>query len=219
MGWLMLIALGALLIAGMWKFGRFDRAALQFLAAGILLAMAGYAWQGSPGLAGKPLPPPKRQQLADTEFSKLRGDMLGEVDAASRWLTLAEMYQREGDTQSAANVIRSGLRSNDKDADLWVGLGNALVIHADGMMTPAAELAFRRAERIAPEHPGPKFFYGLALAQTGKLDEAERMWRGLLASGPADAAWRPSVEAQLAALAQTRAMQGMAAPQGGVQQR
>jgi cytochrome c-type biogenesis protein CcmH/NrfG len=42
------------------------------------------------------------------------------------------------------------------------GLGNALVLHADGMMTPAAELAFQRAAKLAPDHPGPKFFYGLA---------------------------------------------------------
>jgi cytochrome c-type biogenesis protein CcmH/NrfG len=219
MGWLALLILAALLIAAMWKLGRFDRPSLQFLASGILLAMAGYAWQGSPGLAGKPLPPPKRQNLPDSQFAKLRGDMLGQVDSASHWLTLAEMYQREGDTQNGANVIHAGLRANPRDADLWVGLGNALVIHADGMMTPAAELAFRRAENIAPDHPGPKFFYGLALAQTGKFDEAERMWRGLLASAPADASWRPSVEAQLQALAQSRAMQGMAPPPGGLQQR
>ena len=45
-------------------------------------------------------------------------------------------------------------------------------------MTPSAELAFRRAAQIAPEHPGPKFFFGIALAQGGKFDEAERIWRG-----------------------------------------
>ena len=219
MGWLALLVLAALLIAAMWKLGRFDRPSLQFLASGILLAMAGYAWQGSPGLVGKPLPPPKRESLPDSQFAQLRGDMLGQVDSASRWLTMAEMYQREGDTQNGANIIRAGLRANPRDADLWVGLGNALVIHADGMMTPAAELAFRRAEGIAPDHPGPKFFYGLALAQTGKFDDAERMWRALLASAPADASWRPSVEAQLQALAQSRAMQAMAPPQGGLQQR
>ena len=71
-------------------------------------------------------------------------------------------------------MIRAGLRSDPDNADLWVGLGNALVVHADGMMSPAAELAFQRAAQIAPDHPGPQFFYGLALAQGGKYDEAER---------------------------------------------
>jgi cytochrome c-type biogenesis protein CcmH/NrfG len=91
-----------------------------------------------------------------------------------------------------------------------VGLGNALILHADGMMTPAAELAFQRAAKIAPDHPGPKFFYGLALAQGGKFDEAEAIWRDLLANAPADAEWRPMVEERLAMLRQARAASGMA---------
>lgn len=219
MGWLILAALSALVVAALWKLGKFDRPSLQLVIAGILLAMAGYAWQGRPGLAGKPLPPPERQEVPDSDFAQMRGGMMGEFDTASRWLTIAESYQREGDTKGGVDVIRSGLRAHPRDSDLWVGLGNALVIHADGMVTPAAELAFRRAEGIAPRHPGPKFFYGLALAQTGRFDDAEGMWRQLLATAPGDASWRPTIEAQLAALAQARAMQAMAAPEGGLQQR
>jgi cytochrome c-type biogenesis protein CcmH/NrfG len=98
------------------------------------------------------------------------------------------------------------------DPDLWVGLGNALVIHADGMMTPAAELAFQRASKIAPDHPGPKFFYGLALAQGGKFDEAESLWRTLLTSAPPETSWRPMVEERLAMLAQARGAAAGAMP-------
>ena len=78
------------------------------------------------------------------------------------------------------------------------------------MITPAAELSFRRAERLEPNHPGPKFFYGLSLAQSGKPQEAERIWTELVANAPADAEWRPMVEANLAALAQS----GVATPEG-----
>jgi cytochrome c-type biogenesis protein CcmH/NrfG len=179
---------------------------LQLLAAALLIAFAGYAWQGRPSLAGKPVPPPVRQKLPDSEFAEERGAMLGQVDAASRWLTIADMYHRSGDTQSAAGAIRAGLKGRPRDPDLWVGLGNALVIHADGMMTPAAELAFQRAARLAPDHPGPKFFYGLALAQGGKFDEAEAIWRNMLQNAPATAEWRPMVEERLAVLAQAKAL-------------
>jgi cytochrome c-type biogenesis protein CcmH/NrfG len=205
MGWLLLLLIAAVVFGLLWRFGRFDRAALQLLAAALLVASAGYAWQGRPSLGGKPVPPPVRQSLPNSDFADARGNMLGEVDAASRWLTIADMYHRLGDTQSAAGAIRAGLKGRPKDADLWVGLGNALVLHADGMMTPAAELAFQRAAKLAPDHPGPKFFYGLALAQGGKLDEAEKLWRGMLASAPDDADWRPMVEQRLAMLAQARA--------------
>jgi cytochrome c-type biogenesis protein CcmH/NrfG len=80
-------------------------------------------------------------------------------------------------------------------------------------MTPAAELAFQRAAKLAPDHPGPKFFYGLALAQGGKFDEAETVWRNLLASAPTDAGWRSMVEERLAMVAQAKAAgAGMMAP-------
>src|SRR3546814_4192640 len=106
---------------------------------------------------------------------------------------------------NAAGVIGSALREHPNNADLWVGLGNALVLHADGLMTPAAELAFQRAAAIAPDHPGPKFFYGLALAQGGKFDEAEAIWRNVLATAPPDASWRPMIEERLAMLEQAKA--------------
>ena len=205
MGWILILLFSVGVFAALWRFARFDRTALQLLASALLIAMAGYAWQGRPGLAGKPVPPPVRQNLPDSAFAETRQDMLGRVDTAARWLTIADMYHRSGDTQSAAGVIRSAIRAHPGDPDLWVGLGNALVVHADGMMTPAAELAFQRAARIAPDHPGPKFFYGLALAQGGKFDEAEALWRGLLAGAPADAEWRPMVEERLQMLAQAKA--------------
>jgi cytochrome c-type biogenesis protein CcmH/NrfG len=204
MGWLLIVILAAVVLLALWRFGRFDRAALQFVGAGLLLAMAGYAWQGRPGLPAKLPPPPVRQQLPESEFAENREAMLGRFDSAAQWLTLAESYQRSGDTRSGVGIIRSGLRKSPRDADLWVGLGNALVIHADGMMTPSAELAFRRAAEIAPEHPGPKFFYGLALAQGGKFDEAEAIWREILETAPPDASWRPMVEERLAMIGQLR---------------
>jgi cytochrome c-type biogenesis protein CcmH/NrfG len=211
MGFLLLLALAVITLILLWKFGKFDRNALQLLSAALLVAAAGYAWQGNPGLSGRPVPPPVRQKLPDTAFAETRESMLGTFDSASQWLTLAESYQRSGDTQGAAEIIGSGLRKDPNNPDLWVGLGNALVIHADGTMTPSAELAFRRASTLAPEHPGPKFFFGLALAQGGKYDEAESLWRGLLQTAPPDASWRPMVEERLGMLAQARgaAMGGM----------
>ncbi len=206
MGWLLILLFALLLFAALWRFARFDRVALQLVAAALLLALAGYAWQGRPTLAGRPVPPPVRQSLPDTAFAKAREGMLGQVDVAARWLTIADSFHRSGDTETAVGVIRAGIRAHPRDADLWVGLGNALVLHGDGMMSPAAELAFQRASALAPEHPGPKFFYGLALAQGGKIDEAEHIWRALLQTAPADAEWRPMVEERLALVAQARAV-------------
>ena len=207
MGWVVMLVLALATAAGLWWFVRRDTAALQFLAAALLLALAGYAWQGRPDLSGRPKPPPARGSVPDSEFAETREDMLGRFDTAARWLTIAEGYQRRGDTQSGAQLIRSALREHPENADLWVGLGNALVIHNDGMMSPAAELAFRRASRIAPDHPGPRYFYGLALAQGGQFDQAEAIWRSLIAEAPPEAEYRTMIEERLQVLQQQRMMQ------------
>jgi cytochrome c-type biogenesis protein CcmH/NrfG len=209
-GWALILLLALAALLALWRFARLDRTTLQFVASALLLGMAGYAWQGSPDLAGSPKPPRARQTLPDSEFASVRQDLLGRFDTADRWLTIADSYQRGGNSRDAAGVIRAGLRAHPRDADLWVGLGNALVIHADGMMNPAAQLAFRRAAEIAPDHPGPRFFYGLALAQGGRLDEAERVWRELLASAPPSAIWRGAIEQRLAMIAEARAMGAVA---------
>ena len=73
------------------------------------------------------------------------------------------------------------------------------------MMSPAAQLAFQRAAALAPDHPAPRFFYGLALAQGGNYDAAERIWRELVANAPPDAPYRRIVEERLRALEQARA--------------
>ena len=206
MGWVIILSLALATAGGLWFFLRRDIGALQFLGAALFLALAGYAWQGHPGLTGRPKAAPERQRLPDSEFAQTRERLLGRFDRAAVWLTMAEGYQRRGDTQSGVAIIRSGLRDNPNDPDLWVGLGNALVIHNDGLMSPAAQLAFQRAARIAPDHPGPRYFFGLALAQGGNFDEAERIWRQLIAEAPEGAEYRTMIEERLQALRQQRAM-------------
>jgi cytochrome c-type biogenesis protein CcmH/NrfG len=205
MSWIVMLLLAAAVFVAVWRFGRLDRAGLQILGAALLLAVAGYAWQGRPDLAGSPKRPVEHKAVPESAFASMRGTMLGRFDSADRWLTMAEAYSRDGDTRSAADIIRAGLKAHPDNATLWVGYGNALVMHAGGLMTPAAQLAFDRAAKLAPDHPGPKFFYGLSLAQSGRLAEAEKVWRDLLATAPPDAQWRAQVEGQLQLLEQARA--------------
>ncbi|MDT9597777.1 tetratricopeptide repeat protein [Sphingosinicella rhizophila] len=205
MGWPIVLFMVFAILGGLWRIGGLDRPSLQFVGAALLLGMAGYAWQGRPILAGKPTPPVVEREVPDSEFAKMRAGLLGRFDNAAHWLTISEVFQRRGDSESAAKVIQAGLREHPRDPDLWVGLGNALVIHGGGLMNPAAELAFQRAARLAPDHPGPKFFYGLALAQAGRFDEAERIWRAMLAAGAPGAEWRPMVEERVRAIERARA--------------
>ncbi len=204
--WLLIAALGLVVLTALWRLARLDRNTLQFVASALLLALAGYAWQGSPGLAGSPKRGVAVQTTGDGGIAELRRQMMGRFDAADRWLIIADSRLQRGDTRGAADAAAAGARRRPGNGHLWVGLGNALVAHAGGLLTPASELAYRRALKSWPEHPGPKFFYGLALAQNGQFDAAERLWVEALAAAPPDASWRPEVEAQLQLLRRTKAM-------------
>lgn len=60
MGWLFVIGLAVLAWLTLWRSGRAPLAALEIIGAALLLAIAGYGWQGSPGMPGKPVSAPIR---------------------------------------------------------------------------------------------------------------------------------------------------------------
>ena len=166
-------------------------AILTLAAAALMLGAAGYVLQGRPGLAGSPhlaerRPPP-------VALTTARKALMGQFTAADTWMTISEGYASRGQTQDAVGVMNSAIRARPTDYALWVGLGNALADHA-GTLTPAAQFAFARAAELAPGHPAPLFFLGLAEARSGQPAKALERWREILASAPADASWRPLVE-------------------------
>ena len=206
MGWLVMLLLAAAVLLGLWRWVRRDMGALQFLAAALLLAFAGYAWQGQPGVAGAPKAQAKDEALPDSDFTQLRRELLGEFDAAGPWLTTAEALSRGGNTLSAAHMIRGQLDKNPRDMDLWLGYADILLQHAGGMLTPASEMAFNRAAQVAPDHPAPRFFYALALARMGQFEAAEQYFQQVLTVPQLTENWRNVVARARETSAQMQAM-------------
>jgi cytochrome c-type biogenesis protein CcmH/NrfG len=195
-GWLSIALLAAVTLGGLRLLG-LRGAMLQLAAAALLFGGAGYALQGRPGLAGSPRHVAAAR--APLPLTGARRALMGQFNSADRWITIAEGYASRGDTRSAAGVLGSAVREHPTDAFLWVGYGNALFDHA-GALTPAARGAYARALELAPDHPAPHFFYGLALARSGDREGALAQWQGILATAPADASWRPLVEGGISAL-------------------
>ena len=181
---------------------------LQLSGAALLFGAAGYAMDGRPGLESAPRT--AEEGRAPIPLTNLRHAFFGKFGPTEHWLLISESFARRGRTREAAGVLESAVREHPGDPVLWVGLGNALADHA-GMLTPASELAFRRANELAPEHPAPRFFYGLALARSGDTGDALTIWRELLANAPANASWRPVVEDTVAAVEGPRRKQPQAA--------
>jgi cytochrome c-type biogenesis protein CcmH len=188
---LVIVATGALRLLGM------KGPLLQLGGAALLFGCAGYALQGHPGLAGSP----RQAQMPEppAPVTEIRHAFFGNFSGEESWLRISEGLARTGDTEDSVNVLQNAVGKYPADPQLWIGLGNALVDHA-GVLTPASEYAYRRATELAPGHPAPLFFMGLALARSGDRDGALAAWKQVLASAPADAEWRPMVEQAVAAL-------------------
>jgi cytochrome c-type biogenesis protein CcmH len=123
---------------------------------------------------------------------------------------MSEALARDGKAEDSVGILQNAVRRYPGDPQLWIGLGNALVDHSQGL-TPPAELAYRRAAELVPGHPGPSFFYGLALARSGDSQAAVTIWKRILERAPKDASWRPLLEQGVAALSKPSA----AKPQAG----
>ena len=195
-GWVVLALLVAAALAGLWLLG-VRGAMLKLGGAALLVGASGYAMQGRPGTPG--VPTTAGQASQSVPLTQARHAFFGEFGPTEHWLLMSEQMARRGNSADAAGILRSGIREHPGDPALWVGLGNALVDHARGM-TPAAELAFARAEQVAPGHPAAPFFRGLAFVRSGDPVRAVAIWREVLAKAPADASWRPLVEDGVAAI-------------------
>lgn len=198
-GWFIALGLAAVSFVALLLIGRLPRSAREVTAAALLIGLAGYAWQGQPAQPGAP------RQAADAkgsdfdeELAERRRGIAERYGPAAQWLMLSDGLARQGKSQEAANVLVSGLRSTPRDANLWIGLGNALVAHDGRAITPASRFAFEKALILDPASPAPRYFYGLAMARAGELQGARDMWAPLAAGAPKDSAIKAELEANIA---------------------
>lgn len=98
-------------------------------------------------------------------------------------LNLIEALLHRGDRQEAQLEIGRLPDSIYDTADAQLTLG--LMLHAVGDIDPAM-ICYRRCLELRPGDPLARRNLAAALQQAGRLDEAEPLWRGLLADAPED---------------------------------
>lgn len=174
------------------------RSGYEAVAAALVLGIAGYALQASPGIPAAPKPATQKIAGNAAALVEARQTLDGERGpAGDNFLVIGDALARNGRFADAAGVMLGAVRKNPKDGDAWLGIANSLVGHADGQITPASLYAFQRAADADPASPGPPFFLGMALAQSGRLAEGRALWAELLERSPADAPWREDLEQRL----------------------
>jgi cytochrome c-type biogenesis protein CcmH len=192
---LLALGLGAMMLRG--SFARRPR--VLIVAAALALGLAGYALDGQPGLAASPAPRMTPDRDSTSEFEASRKALLANAGDVGAWLTFSDALIREGQSKDAIDGLQVALRAMPDSADLWVGLGQAMTMHAGGFVTPAARLAFDRANVLDPQNPAPHYFLGLAWLQAGDAKSALAEWQALRAKSPADAPWLPDLDRKIQA--------------------
>ncbi|MEM8827076.1 MAG: hypothetical protein AAGD40_09180, partial [Pseudomonadota bacterium] len=169
-------------------------------AVAFVLALGGgaYVVAGQPRLpsAAAVAPPAPAGNSARQEAA--RQTLMANPGDVAAWAAFSDTLIADGRSTEAVEGLRLAVRSLPESADLWVQLGSALTAHADGIVTPAARLAYDRAATIAPAHPAPPYFIGLSELQAGSPGTALEVWRPLAGRTPDGAPWQADLERKIA---------------------
>jgi cytochrome c-type biogenesis protein CcmH len=166
-----------------------------------IVAVGFYLWLGSPQLGDFPLA--GRTRVA--EPSQPLENLLAQVEAhleqnptdGRGWNVLAPVLARLGRYDEAIRAFRNSITYNGDSAERRSDLGEAVAGAAGGVVTSEAKAEFERAVALSADDPKANYFLGLAAEQDGRSADAAAIWRGMLAKAPANAPWRPAVQAAL----------------------
>jgi cytochrome c-type biogenesis protein CcmH len=167
-----------------------------------IAAVTFYLALGSPRLGDFPLA--SRTRTADV--NQPLDNMVAQVEAhleknpadGRGWTVLAPVLARLGRYDDAVRAYRNAITYAGDSAERRSDLGEALAGAAGGVVTAEAKAEFERAVAQSADEPKASYFLGLAAEQDGRQADAAAIWRGMLAKAPADAPWRPLIEAALA---------------------
>ncbi|MEE4349985.1 MAG: cytochrome C biosynthesis protein [Pacificimonas sp.] len=191
---LALAVVAALVVLVIWR----ADGSLLWAALTLIAGVAAYALTGAPQLAGAPAPTyAEAEAAADVDVERLRGQLASDPANTQLWGAFARALidaDRGIEAVEGLNFAASTLPPN---ADLQVELGTALMMHAGGVITPAAQLAFGRASELDPDHPAPLYFLGMAHLQSGEPARAIEAWQTLAARTPPGAPWEADLTRKL----------------------
>src|SRR5204863_6185827 len=164
-----------------------------------IAAVMFYLALGSPRLGDFPLA--SRTRTADV--NQPLDNMVAQVEAhleknptdGRGWTVLAPVLARIGRYDDAVRAYRNSITYAGDSAERRADLGEALAIAAGGVVTAEAKAEFERAVAQNVGEPRAHYYLGLAAEQDGRQADAAAIWRAMVARAPADAAWRPVVEA------------------------
>ncbi|AZV78075.1 c-type cytochrome biogenesis protein CcmI [Parasedimentitalea marina] len=101
--------------------------------------------------------------------------------------------------QAKQNYIR--IMSGDIEAKDHAEAAELMIMAAGGYVSLEAEAELRRALERDGGNGAARYYWGLMLGQIGRPDMAYQIWAETLQTGPANAPWIPTIQAQIAEMA------------------
>jgi cytochrome c-type biogenesis protein CcmH len=83
---------------------------------------------------------------------------------------------RRGRYADAAEILLGAVKASPRGSEGWLALGDALYAHAGGVLTPAAALAYDRADRAGLASFAARPLAAEAMERSGRLELASQ-WR------------------------------------------
>lgn len=181
-------------------------AALAVLAVPVV-AVPLYLQVGSPRLPDVPLQVRLDNAEASGDYeallAKVEKHLAENPDDLKGWEVLAPAYHRVQRYDDAARAYENILRLSAPSAEVLAKYAEALTLASGGKVTDMARVAAMQALALDPKLPMARFYAALALKQGGQTAEAAKAFEAFLADSPADAPWRPMLEAELKSIGET----------------
>jgi cytochrome c-type biogenesis protein CcmH len=166
-----------------------------------VVAVTLYLALGSPQLGDFPLATRARTADAGQPLANLVAQVEAHLEKnptdGRGWNVLAPVLSRLGRYDEAVRAYRNSITYGGDSAERRSDLGEALTGAAGGVVTAEAKAELERAVAQNADDPKANYFLGLAAEQDGRNGDAASIWRAMLARAPADAPWRPLVQAAL----------------------
>jgi cytochrome c-type biogenesis protein CcmH len=144
-----------------------------------------YSYFGKPGAPDQPLEArlsaPFGEQTLDIQMANMERRLRQNPADAAGWTALASIYFKSAIFDKAADTYQKAIAAGGQDENRLLGLAESLTFANDGAVSEQAAQALRSALKLNPKSLRARFWLGLLAEQDGKKEDAEKIYRDMLA--------------------------------------
>ena len=174
-----------------------------------LVAGLFYVGLGSPDIPAVAFADRQEERTEQAQITELTVRLLERLQSdpsggpSEGWMLLGQTYMRLGQYDDAAMAMEKVIGRDDASSAVLSQYAEALVAAEDGIVTPKARNAIRRAREMDPTNPAATFYEAIALDQAGDSEEAHDLLVSRLDAAKGPAPWMEVFIAQTNRIGET----------------